>query len=205
MPPNPKQTYFNEIARLWDTLPGPDQVESRIRELVAQCTRSPVLGWILDVGCGTGILVPALLEQHPFPSRILEMDFAFSMLRVNLAKYGAWPRIFHACADVQQIPLQDASIELVVCFGLFPHLPDPDSALREFLRVLKPGGVLAIGHLMASDELNAFHASLDGPVAGDRLPPAEELARRLSELGATDIQASESPGFYLVRAFKRGL
>jgi len=200
MPPSAKQAYFNQIAPLWDTFPSPEDTESRVRRLVEQFTDGPAAGWILDAGCGTGILLPALLERHPCPSRILELDFALDMLRVNASKGLGRHRVRYACADVQRLPFRDASFALVACFGLFPHLADQQGALREFLRVLQPGGVVAIAHLMASHELNAFHAGVNGPVAGDHLPPADEVARRLAELGATGIRASESPGLYLVRA-----
>jgi ubiquinone/menaquinone biosynthesis C-methylase UbiE len=200
MPPSAKQAFFNQIAEAWDTFPSPEDTPSRLRRLVAEFTDAPASGWILDAGCGTGILRPLLLETHPCPSRLLELDFALDMLRVNRSKTPGRRRVRFLCADVQQLPLRDASFDLVACFGLFPHLPEPETALREFLRVLKPGGVLAIAHLMASHELNAFHATVDGPVAGDYLPPARELAERLAALGATAIRAREEPGFYLVRA-----
>lgn len=202
MPPSAKQAYFNQIAPLWDTFPSPEDTETRVRRLVEQFTDGPVSGWILDAGCGTGILLPALLERHGCPARVLELDFALGMLRVNASKNPARRRVRFTCADVQRLPFRDASFGLVACFGLFPHLADQQAALREFFRILQPGGVVAIAHLMASHELNAFHAGVNGPVAGDYLPPAEEVARRLAELGGTEIRASEGPGLYLVRAAK---
>lgn len=200
MPPSAKQAYFNQLAEAWDTFPSPEDTPDRLRRLAAGFSDAPAAGWILDAGCGTGILLPVLLEAHPCPARVVELDFAQDMLRVNRSKNPARRRIRYLCGDVQKLPLRDASFDLAVCFGLFPHLTEPEAALREFLRVLKPGGILAIAHLMASSELNAFHATVNGPVCGDHLPPAHELASWLSALGATGIRAREEPGFYLVRA-----
>jgi hypothetical protein len=56
---------------------------------------------------------------------------------------------------------------------------------------------------MGSRELNAFHASLDAAVAGDRLPSAEALAEMLRGLGAEGIVAEENPDWYFVRGEKR--
>ena len=81
-------------------------------------------------------------------------------------------------------------------------MPDKSAALRQILRVLRPGGVICVGHLMGSSELNAFHGSLEGPVAVDFLPPAAALARMLKELGAVVIEAEETSEWYFVRAEK---
>lgn len=205
MPPGDKRSYFNELAPRWDSFPGPEDAEARIRALVEKGSASPVAGWILDAGCGTGVLLPALLERHPWPCRILELDFAEDMLRVNAAKGAGERRTRHVCADVQHLPLPDNSLDLAFCFGLFPHLAQPEQALKEMLRALRPGGTLAVGHLMASRELNAFHSTVDGPVREDRLPPAQELAQVLLRLGACSVHAEEAPGFYLVRAVKARL
>jgi len=101
-----------------------------------------------------------------------------------------------------RLPLAGGSIDVVLLFGLLPHLPNLERGLEEALRVLRPGGVIAAGHLMSSQELNAFHASLNAPVSGDLLPSARELAGRLACLGAAGATADEKPGWYFVRAEK---
>jgi len=201
MPPKVKQSYFNGLAAVWDTLPSPEDFPSKVRRFVERsCV--PEQGWILDAGCGTGVLLPALLE-HPGRARVLETDFSEEMLRMN--RRGATdPWVWRTCADAARMPVRLASLDLVLCFGLLPHVEDVGRALAEFLRVLKPGGALAIGHAMGSRELNAFHGSLEGPVSKDLLPPAREVAERLSRLGAVAIQAEEEPAWYFVRAERAG-
>ena len=201
MPPRAKQTYFNGLAAIWDTLPSPEDVSVKIRRFVERsCV--PEKGWVLDAGCGTGILLPALLKQQG-RARVLEADFSEDMLRMNQRKTPD-PRVCRTCADAVQLPMRPASLDLVLCFGLLPHLEDVDRALAEFLRVLKPGGALAVGHTMGSRELNAFHGSLAGPVSKDRLPPAREVAKRLSRLGAVAVRAEEESAWYFVRAERAG-
>ena len=201
MPPEAKQIYFNELAERWDSLPGPGDATSRIGALVGRCSDGPVAGWVLDAGCGTGVLLPALLDRHLPSCRIIEFDFAERMLRVNVAK-NLGERVKHVCGDSHLLPLRDESLDLAICFGLYPHLDQPEAALREMLRALKPGGLLAVCHLRPSHELNAFHSTIDGPVAGDYLPPAGELKAHLCRLGAVDVVAEESPDLYLVRGTK---
>jgi ubiquinone/menaquinone biosynthesis C-methylase UbiE len=200
MPDEAKRTYFNGLAPEWDNLPSMDDAPGKVRRYVRQ---SAVGGAriILDVGCGTGILLAAILAECPDAALVVEMDFAIEMLKQN-ARKRADRRVRHVCADVSNLPAGPGSFDLVLCFGILPHLPDGSGALAEFLRVLKPGGVLSVGHLAGSRELNAFHGSLSGPVSGDVLPPSGVLARTLAESGAVHIQTEEDPGWYFVRAEK---
>jgi ubiquinone/menaquinone biosynthesis C-methylase UbiE len=194
-----KQRYFSELAPRWDGLPAPAGAPGKVQAFVR---RAAVAGArrILDAGCGTGILLPALLEQCP-EARVVELDLALDMLRVNAGRF-ADPRALRVCTDGARLPFPGASFDAVLCFGVLPHFEDLAAALAEMRRVLRPGGALAVGHLMGSRELNAFHRSLGQPVAGDVLPPSEELAAHLSRLGMVRIQAEEAPDWYFVRGEK---
>jgi hypothetical protein len=66
------------------------------------------------------------------------------------------------------------------------------------LELLRPGGRLAVGHLMSSRALNAMHASIGGAVADDRLPAASELASLCASLGARVLIAEENDHEYTV-------
>ncbi|WP_414444811.1 class I SAM-dependent methyltransferase [Burkholderia sp. 22PA0106] len=97
---------------------------------------------ILDVGCGQGKSF-RLLDNAFAPSRIVGIDCH----RESLAHAAEAARHCHAAielhdGDCAQVPLADASVDLVFCHQTFHHLVDQDSALAEFRRVLKPGGLL---------------------------------------------------------------
>lgn len=189
-----KRGYFDSLAGRWDSLPGPPDLPARISRfagaVLTGCERR-----ILDVGSGTGVLLSAVRRRAP-SACIVECDFAESMLREARVK-GATMLV---CADAAAPPFAAHAFDLVLCFGLVPHLAEPRAALAALLRCLDSGGRLAIGHAMGSEELNAVHAQIGGPVGQDRLPQAGEMARMLSGLGAVDILAKEGPDHYLVVA-----
>jgi Methylase involved in ubiquinone/menaquinone biosynthesis len=196
-----KRAFFNQIAPTWDDMQQDNkQMKSGTRNFV-QCAYLSGARTILDVGCGTGVLVPHLLSVYPNAKLIVELDFAEEMLAANRAKYSD-PRLVRLADDATDSLLPDEAMDVVLCFNAAPHLGNGESAFRDLFRVLNRGGVLAIGHLMSSSELNQFHGNLHGPVAHDHLPPSKELGRILSGLGAINIVAQEQPGWYFVRAEK---
>ena len=192
-----KREYFDDLACRWDSLPaapGAGETAARFVERMA-------LGGarrVLDVGCGTGVLVPHLRRALPAAARILQMDFALQMLREGL-RTRAVPGLMTLCGDARKIPLAAGSVDAVLCYGIVPHLGDIASAACELLRVLRAGGSLGVGHARDSAALNALHASVGGPVAGDVLPPAAVLAEILRSAGARPVAVEESPGWYFVR------
>ncbi len=200
MNPNRKREYFNELAGRWDQLPAPPGASDRVERFVAAAA-APGARLILDAGCGTGILLPALLRAAP-QSLVVEMDLAEKMLAEGRAKRDS-ARVARVCGDARLPPFAAGTFDLVLCFGVLPHLAPVEDALRTLLNCLRPGGLLSVGHLMGSEALNALHASLDPAVAEDRLPPAASLAATLEAMGADVARAEDAPGGYLVQARKR--
>jgi demethylmenaquinone methyltransferase/2-methoxy-6-polyprenyl-1,4-benzoquinol methylase len=109
---------------------------------------------VLDICCGTGDMTMALLKRRPREARpILAADFARGMLRRGALKFGGpgvgarkpgAPYAVPLEADALHLPLQSASLDLVVTAFGFRNLANYEAGLREFNRVLKPGGQLGI-------------------------------------------------------------
>ncbi len=195
-----KRAYFNLLAPQWNAMPSPPGAPEKIRRFVARAVAGHARR-VLDAGCGTGILVPALLEARPGLELVCEVDFAEEMLRQARLRV-ADPRVTVVAADISRLPFPPAAFDAALCFGLLPHLPDAASACRELLACLRPGGALGVCHLRDSADLNAFHAQLGGPVSSDRLPPAPELAALVASCGAKPLAVEEEPGWYFVLAVR---
>jgi ubiquinone/menaquinone biosynthesis C-methylase UbiE len=196
-----KRRYFDELAPAWDQLPKPQDQPGKVRRYLERALPEQAPRRILDVGCGTGILLERLLELAAPQALIIELDFAWGMLAANAARTPD-RRVARVCADSTALPFRAGSFQAVLLFNVLPHLGPLRQALHPLLEALEPGGALAVGHLMSSEQLNAFHAQLGGPVSGDRLPPVTEAAGVLAELGAGIECAEEAPDWYFLRCRK---
>ena len=87
----------------------------------------------LDAGCGTGLVLRNL------PEGSIGLDI--NPRAIAKAKENA-PKAALVVADIEQIPFPDNMFTTVVCTEVLDRLPDPQKAIKEILRVLRPGGVL---------------------------------------------------------------
>jgi len=99
---------------------------------------------MLDAGSGTGYAGPKLRERFK-SGRLIELDIALGMLQAARDKSSFMSRLLgrnsdSVCADLEAIPLQSASVELVWSNLAIQWLNEPDRAFKEFHRILKPKG-----------------------------------------------------------------
>lgn len=106
---------------------------------------------VLDMCCGTGDMTMALLKHRPDGAQpILAADFSRGMLSRGVMKFGAESVSAGKAyavpleADALHLPLKSASLDLIVTAFGFRNLANYEAGLREFNRVLKPGGQLGI-------------------------------------------------------------
>jgi malonyl-CoA O-methyltransferase len=118
---------------------------------------------VLDAGCGTGAETRLLMQRYP-RSQVLALDFAEPMLAHARKRGGWWRKPVCLCADLEGLPLADASVDLVWSNLALQWVNDLAGAFREAQRVLRPGGLFMFTSFGPDtlQELRAAWAAVDG-------------------------------------------
>ena len=104
--------------------------------------------FLLDMGCGEGRhSIGAYIETQ---ANILGLDLSMKDLKIAQKRLNDFDtsNIKSVCqfgeADIVSIPLLDSSLDAVICSEVLEHVNSPQESIKELIRVLKPGGVLAL-------------------------------------------------------------
>ncbi len=197
---DPRMGYFDGLAANWDH-EGPP-AERVLAHLDAHADR---LGFapgqsVLEVGCGTG-RVTGWLVQRVGSGRVVAVDFAPRMIEQASAKgIPAEFRCLDACSD----SFDGERFDAVFCFHVFPHFRDPLAALRNLAGAMAGDGRLVVMHMRGSAQINAFHASLSGPVRGDALPDRAGWDHLLRRAALTAVTLIDQDDLFLLVARRAG-
>ena len=209
------QQMFDGIAPSYDRLNhmmslGVDRVWRRkaVKELVdGSCQK------ILDIACGTGDSTIELAKRAGSGSTVTGVDISAAMMEPLMrkaAKAGVHDRIHLKVADGAALPYQDGSFDAVTCSFGIRNFEDKGKGLREFLRVLKPGGKMVILELSVPQKKRLrriydlyfmhFMPWLGGLVSGDKaayrylpasvhaFPAPEVFCKMIANAGFRDIR-----------------
>jgi ubiquinone/menaquinone biosynthesis C-methylase UbiE len=159
-----------KTTRYYDTLSGAydrsreSPYHALVNGLTVEFAKSFILGrQILEVGCGTGLILSAL---QPLAAQAVGLDLSEGMLQVARKKELNVQR-----GDILSLPYRDEAFDVICCFKVLSHVEQLDGALKELNRVTrKEGWILA-------DFYNArsLRACLK------RLLPAREIVKGISE------------------------
>ncbi len=126
---------------------------------------------VLDVGCGPGQYLQRLAQRPGL--RLIGMDLSGGMLADLARDWDAAALPLRAVADVQALPLPNASLDVALAMHMLYHVPDIERAARELRRVLRPGGTL-LAVTNSEEHLAEFSKVMaDSIVAISGQPPAK--------------------------------
>ena len=150
-----RQRFTHRVRDYADGRPGyPARVVTVLRE---QCGLRPG-AVVADVGCGTGLLARVFVEAGDV---VIGIEPNAEMRSAAAAVFAGEPRFRIVAASAEETGLEDASVDAVVA-GQAAHWFDASAAAREFARILRPGGCIALiwndRHLEATPFLVEYEA-----------------------------------------------
>jgi SAM-dependent methyltransferase len=155
---------------------------------------------VLDVGCGVGLTSCYIAQNHKV--RVVGIDLRPSMIeRANQYAKQAQLRDFvrFEVADTQDLPMSDDVYDAVICESVLAFVPDQKQAIKEWIRVTKPGGYIgfteAIWYTSPPDEAKAQMDAYTG--AGSGVQPPEQWEILLQQSGLENLVCQHYPASVL--------
>jgi ubiquinone/menaquinone biosynthesis C-methylase UbiE len=158
--------------------------------------RTPLRGDVLEIGAGSGAMAEELLAStHAVTMCVTDVDPAMvATASARLARFGT--RVATRQADATALPFPDATFDAVLSWIMLHHTIEWETALREALRVLRPGGLLLGYDLVSAGPMRWIHPPSD---AEHRPVGIDELRVVLSGLPVVDVAVRPGRGRVVMR------
>jgi ArsR family transcriptional regulator len=146
------QKFFSSSAGQWDRL--------RVELFGKRADLAGLLGllddsWIVgDLGCGTGQLTESIA---PFVQRVIAVDDSSAMLSAARRRLASMSNVDVRSGRLESLPIDDGSLDAALLFLVLHYVPEPEAAIMEAARALKPGGRLLIVDMMPHDREDLSH------------------------------------------------
>jgi ubiquinone/menaquinone biosynthesis C-methylase UbiE len=160
-------SYIGDIPLHYDHALGPVILAPYAAEIAAQTARRAARD-VLEIAAGTGLLTRELRQRLAAGTRLIATDLSVPMLDLARKKFRMDEDVSFEFADATALPFGDASCDAVVCQFGYMFFPCKPTALREALRVLRPGGCYLF-NVWDSEKYNPF-ASLSFEVMKELFP-----------------------------------
>jgi ubiquinone/menaquinone biosynthesis C-methylase UbiE len=133
------QQHYDEVADVYDDRYDGHRGRSYHRHICDHVmSMLPGRGFLLDLGCGTGLFVQRYVEEG---GRAVGLDISHGMVRHGRQRC---PESGFCVGTADVLPFRDATFDALASLLAFSYVPDPAAMLRESYRVLAPGGRIAV-------------------------------------------------------------
>ena len=190
-----QREMFDKLYQLFEP-PLPEGVPERLQEIAAsgEITRGAA---VLDVGSGTGVMVPLIRKYQP--ARIYACDLSEAMLGQLASNYSDVETIQ---ADVRDLALPDDSLDVVFVNACYPNIVDKATAFSNIGRMLRSGGRLVISHPLGRSFIDRIREGTPFPL--DDFPEKAEAETLLRPFGFAVKSFIDEQELYMLVAEQGG-
>jgi len=141
------KAYFDAIGAGWDELQQ-GFFSDAVRDAVLAAANTGEGDVAADLGAGTGFLTQGLVGRG---ATVIAVDQSPPMLEALAAKFSSAAKVECRMGDAERLPIDDGTVDQAVANMFLHHVDRPSNAIREMVRILKPGGRLVVTDLDAHE------------------------------------------------------
>lgn len=190
--------YFNSIAENWDNICNHDK--NKINTILSLLNIKKGDN-ILDVGTGTGILIPYLYALTGSTGKITAIDFSENMINLAKARYD-FNNVNFIHGDVLDTDFTFDYFDHIICFSVFPHFEDKQAAITVLNRFIKSEGCITICHSQSRDAINNLHKNKNLSVSNDNLPKLSLIKTYFKNVKMETIFEVDNDDIFVITAKK---
>ena len=161
--------FFDQYAPTWDAEMIKDD---RKIDLILDNAAVREGKNILDVACGTGVLIPYYLKRKV--ASVTAIDISPKMCGICADKFSCDERVKVICGDAETEEFGKL-FDCIVVYNAFPHFPDPEGLISRLASLLNPRGILTVAHGMSREKIDRHHSGSASTISNG-LMTAEELS-----------------------------
>jgi len=189
-----QRDFFSGLIHVFDP-PLPEGVPERLEKIVAVAAirKGDV---VLDVGSGTGVLVP-LIGQYE-PKTIYASDLSRAMLEHLTRQY---PFVQAIVGDIRNVLLPDCSVDVVFMNACYPNIIDKIKSLGNIARMMKSKGRMVVSHPMGKSFIHTLKKRSPFPL--DNFPDRLEAERQFQPQGFDVVGFIDETDLYILLLVKK--
>lgn len=186
--------FFNRCAPSWDAEMVRDD---EIINTILDNAKVEEGKEILDVACGTGVLIPDYLKRNV--KSVTAIDISPEMARIAKKKFTE-DNVTVICGDVETTEFGQ-KFDCIMVYNAFPHFPEPENLIRVLAALLKDDGTLTVAHGMSRAQIDRHHSGSASKVSNG-LMHEDELAKIFESYLQVEVKISDDKMYQVTGLYR---
>ncbi|WP_409069292.1 class I SAM-dependent DNA methyltransferase [Clostridium sp. FAM 1755] len=184
--------FFNNLAEKWDSMCS--HPKEKIEYILSKVDLKEG-NRILDIGSGTGVLIPYLENKISNSGNIAALDIAENMLKVSKEK-NKYSNLEFIVGDFLEYESKK-TFNCITAYSCYPHFKDKDRLADRAYDLLEEDGKLVIAHSESKEKINSRHKDVDHKIKSHILPNIKYTAELMEKHNFKTIYVEDNEEFYI--------
>lgn len=184
--------FFNNIAEKWDSICC--HPEEKINYVFSKINLKNGYS-VLDIGSGTGIIIPYIEREIGQDGNITALDISEKMIEISKKKHN-YPNLNFVVEDFN-LYLPNEKYDCIIAYSCYPHFKDSSGFFKKAYFLLKSGGTIAIAHVESRDKINSRHNEIEDKINSNDLAKAEITCKIMEKFGLNSVYFEDNNEYYI--------